>query len=395
MAMLVAAVSAAMFVDSLLYSVVVPVLPSFAHRLGSGPAGISLLYAAYAGALLAATPLLGRFGDWWGHRGPFLAGTVGVALSTLAFAVAQTYPELVGARALQGLAAAAVWTSGVAMVAGRADNRRVGTALGTVMACMSAGMILGPPLGGLLLAYVGGQAPFLACAVVAALVAALLPFAVRGGPIRQGSPTTASRLLRDPAMLPTLVAVACGAGGLSLLEPLLPLDLAGRLGAGPAAVGLVFGAATLANGIASPAAGAIADRWPSSPLAGMGLVGMGLLAPVLAWAGNLASVAIVLVAFAVAYSFVLIVAMSRLARVAQRGATGGRAAGYGTVYAAFNIAYAAGMVAGPLAGGAGVEVAGTPAAFGLCGVLLLLSGGVLLARHLRHRLRPRQLHAIA
>jgi MFS family permease len=87
---LIAAACAAMFVDSLLYSVVVPVLPSFAHTLGSGPSGISVLYAAYAGALLAATPLLGRLGDRWGHRRPFVIGTFGVAASTVAFAVAQT-----------------------------------------------------------------------------------------------------------------------------------------------------------------------------------------------------------------------------------------------------------------------------------------------------------------
>lgn len=393
-AALVVAVGAAMFVDAMLYSVVVPLLPSFAQRFGAGPVGMTVLYAGYAAALLLATPVVGRLGDRTGHRLGFLAGTVAVAVATLAFATADSYPALFVARCVQGAAAAAVWTSGIALVAGRVEAGKVGAALGTLMAAMSMGLIVGPPLGGLLLDRAGPGAPFVACALAAAGVALLAPIAVRGGPGQAGGrqgPAPVRDVLGGTGVPATLAAVIAGAAGLSLLEPLLPLDVTSRLGAGPLAIGLVFGLATLANGLAGPLAGIAADRRPGAPAIPIGLVAMGLLTLPIARLGRITAVAAVLAGFAIAYSFVLVTAMARLARLAEpaRGAEGSGegsgdgpayGSGYGTVYAAFNIAYAVGMVAGPLAGGLAVTAAGTSAAYTVGGLALVACGAALMGR---------------
>jgi predicted MFS family arabinose efflux permease len=373
----VAAVSAALFVDSLLYSVVVPVLPAYAGRLGASPTAIGALFAAYAAALLLATPVFARVADRMGRRWPLVLGSVGVAGATLLFAVATAYPALVAARAAQGAAAAAVWTSGIALVAELVPAERLGQAMGTVLACMSAGLIAGPPVGGVLVEAFGHRAPFLACAAVAAAVClALLPLLGRPGRAAPAAPAPAvPALLRDPAVRGTLAAVVLGAAALSMLEPLLPVDLAGRLGAGSVGIGLIFGAATLAHGVVSPLVGRLADRCPRARLIPGGLLAMAAFAPFLGLPRHAGAVAALLVGFAVAYSFVLVPVLSRLAEVVRAGP----GEGYATVYGLFNITYAVGKFAGPLAGGAAAAALGVPTALtGLAAVLAVAA--VLLAR---------------
>lgn len=378
-AMIVAAVGASMFVDALLYSVVVPGLPGFAARFDASPAQITVLYASYAAALLAATPLAGRWGDRAGHAGPFVIGVAGVAASTICFAVVGSYAALFASRALQGAAAGVVWTCGIALVAQRVDRSKLGAALGVVMGAMSIGLIVGPPVGGLLIEHVGPSAPFVACAAAATVVALLTPMALRPSvalpdkTFSVSSTSSPAAVLRNPSGRGLLLAVLAGAGGLSLLEPLLPFDLEQRLGAGPLEVGVVFGLATLANGICSPIAGVLVDRRPCRWYAPAALAVMGALALLLAAGGRIGAVAAILVGFAVAYSLVLVTGLSGLADVAARSQIG-----YGAVYAAFNIVYAVGMVAGPLLGAAALGLSEGPApAYVTCGSALLACAAVL------------------
>ncbi len=134
----VVVVSAALFADSLLYSAVVPVLPVYAEENGASTAAIGLLFASYAAALLAATPVVAVVGDIVGQRRMLVAGMTAVTVATLLFAVADSYGGLLAARSLQGAAAAVVWTSGVALVADQVEESRHGTVMGLVMADRAA-----------------------------------------------------------------------------------------------------------------------------------------------------------------------------------------------------------------------------------------------------------------
>jgi predicted MFS family arabinose efflux permease len=100
---------------------------------------------------------------------------------------------------------------------------------------------------------------------------------------------------------------------------------------------------------------------------------MGLLVPVLAVARPLAAVVLVLAAFALALTFVLVPALPELARLVER-----LGAGNGGAYALFNAAYAAGMLVGPLAGGAGLAAAPVPVVYAVAGGAVAAGGLVLL-----------------
>ena len=143
-----------------------------------------------------------------------------------------------------------------------------------------------------------------------------------------------------------MLAVVAASAAMSLLEPLLPLDLEERFGSSSTVIGLVFGAATLAHRLASPPVGALADRVLRRPLIAGGLLGMAVTIGFAAGPPSPFGVAMVLVAFAVAYSFVLVPVLAEVAAVVRT--LGGTA--YAAAYGAFNIAYAVGMVVGTTAG---------------------------------------------
>ncbi len=48
-------------------------------------------------------PLYGKFGDLWGRRWPFLVAVALFTLGSLLGGMAQSFPELVAARGVQGL----------------------------------------------------------------------------------------------------------------------------------------------------------------------------------------------------------------------------------------------------------------------------------------------------
>ncbi len=361
----VAAVSVAIFADSLLYSAVVPVLPAYAREHGASQLAIGVLFASYAVALLLTTPFVGAFSDRVGHRTPVVVGTIGIAVATLAYSMADSYPTLLGARALQGVAAAAVWTSGVALVAERVDPSAHGSAMGVVLASMSGGLLLGPPLTGILVQAYGFRTPFVILAGAVGLCCAAQLAVPRGPRPPDLLPRSARILFSSRQFRTTILTVVVAAAALSMLEPLLPLDLATRLGADAAVIGLVFGAATLAHLVASPAVGVLSDRAPRPWLMTLGLLTMAAVIPFAGSRSSVPAAAGVLVALALAYSLVLIPALPEIADHARR--SGG---GYATAYGVFNIAYAAGMVAGPSAGSAVAGAVGLTPALSATGLLL-------------------------
>jgi predicted MFS family arabinose efflux permease len=199
---------------------------------------------------------------------------------------------------------------------------------------------------------------------------------------RRPRPARLGHILAHRPALAAVAGVGLAAAALTFLEPTLPLDLAGRLGAGAAAVGVAFGAATLVHAAAAVWVGSLAARCRYRWLAGAGLVVMGLLVPVLAVARPLTAVVLVLAAFALALTFVLVPALPELARLVEH-----LGAGYGGAYALFNAAYAVGMLVGPLAGGAGLAVAPVPVVYAVAGGAVAAGGLVLLLTRSHHAQR--------
>lgn len=127
-----------LFTDLFLYSLVVPVLPfMLADRIGLPldqiQDQVSSLLAAYAGASTVVSPFIGIVTDRLGTRRlPFLAGLAALILSTLLLLLGRTINVLLVARVLQGISAAVVWTTGLALCLETVGAENLGKAIGSV-----------------------------------------------------------------------------------------------------------------------------------------------------------------------------------------------------------------------------------------------------------------------
>jgi DHA1 family solute carrier family 18 vesicular amine transporter 1/2 len=362
-----AVVALALFVDMLLYGLIVPLLPAYARDLDLSEGQVGALVGIYALAVLLATPLCGALADRVGRRTPMVAGLLGLMAATLLFAFAGSYGELLVARALQGLAAAATWTAGLALVADLYPATGRGRAMGLALLGVTAGTLLGPPLGGLLYEWGGARLPFLAAALLAGLDGlARVLFLAEPPPARSVGPSWRA-LLGDPAVRGAAGAVAIGAGAWALLEPTLPLHLERRHGLSPAAIGFVFGAATLVYGLASPVVGALSDRRGRRPAMAGGLAALAVTLPLVGLPGPAVVPVAAALLVSVAYGFAVTPALPELGDAVDR--LGGGA--YGAAYAVFNVAYALGMMAGPVVGGLLSEALGFLPALLVAGLVVL------------------------
>jgi MFS family permease len=344
---------------------VVPFLQDYARPWGVGERELGFLFGTYAVSLLVTIPFAGRLCDRLGAGRALRLGSGGLLLSLTLFAVADGHAMLFVARAIQGAAGGMSWTAGLALLAAAFPAERRGRALGIAMSGMSLGNLVGPPIGGWLFEWGGPRMPFLAAAawttgLVVLLIVTRLPNGMRE--LTNSAAPTRSRW-RDYGR--TAGAVVIGSLLICGLEPTLPTNLEGRLGARPAVIGDLFALAALAYGLSAPAAGWASDRWGGQRVMVGGLVGCAVTLPLAALPGTWWGEAAALAGFGAALAFLLAPTLPELAAVCERNG----AKAFGAAYAVFNIAYAVGMAVGQVAGG---ELA---PALGF-GPTLLIFGGV-------------------
>jgi MFS transporter, DHA2 family, methylenomycin A resistance protein len=136
-------------------------LPSIGRELGGGVSGLQWVIDAYtvvfAGLLLSA----GSLGDRVGARRVFDAGLVLFTVASAACAAAPSVPVLVIARIAQGLGAAMLVPSSLALLrAAYTEPRERARAVGAWGAIAGVGAASGPVLGGVLVGLISWRAVF-------------------------------------------------------------------------------------------------------------------------------------------------------------------------------------------------------------------------------------------
>jgi len=155
-----------MFTDLFLYGLIVPVIPFILRdRLDIPQSRVqfwtSFLLASFAGANVLFSLPSGIISDRSSSRQwPFLAGLAALFFATALFSVAQSIVWLVVARMLQGMAAAVVWTVGMALLMDTVGSENLGEAIGTVFSIISVGELLAPVVGGVAYERFGSTAVF-------------------------------------------------------------------------------------------------------------------------------------------------------------------------------------------------------------------------------------------
>ncbi|GLB36542.1 putative MFS general substrate transporter [Lyophyllum shimeji] len=165
--------------DLVVYTVIIPVMPFQLQKLGYSEVSALtgwLLFAYSAGLVLSTIPIAVFSERYSTRRMPLLLGLVILLGSQILLMEARIYAVMFIARVLQGIGSSMVWVVGLALLCDVSPEHLVGRQLGIAMGGLSAGTLVGPPVGGALYSRFGFRGPFIfgLAAAVLDLVARLL-----------------------------------------------------------------------------------------------------------------------------------------------------------------------------------------------------------------------------
>ena len=147
---LIAVAILASFVAFLDGSVVNLALPAISREFGGGPGAAAVGGRRLSAGLGALILVAGAISDPFGRLAVLRAGLAVFAVASLLCALAPSGWVLVAARCLQGVGAAFLVPSSLAMINARFSGRSAGRAIGTWTAWTGTAFVIGPLLGGVL-----------------------------------------------------------------------------------------------------------------------------------------------------------------------------------------------------------------------------------------------------
>ncbi|KAL4265134.1 Major Facilitator Superfamily Vesicular Transporter [Pleurotus pulmonarius] len=352
-----AVVGLGILTDLLLYSVAISVMPFHLERLGYTSASSLtgwLLFAYSAGVVISTVPTA------------MLSEPSQVMLME-----APNYLAMVVARLLQGLSSSVIWVVGLALLCDCTPKEVIGRQIGIVMMGFSLGIILGPPLGGLLYDRFGFRGPFVLGIAVAFfdLICRLLIVEPKSKSLTCMGPINATTTSSQPVPITesTIVSVVQITNDPKRARPPFqwhlaqskPSMLTQKLAKAPRTLSALFVMVTngLASGTIEPALPLrLQDIWDLNSTHA-GVVFIGGLAPSLLSSpisdiyriiGKDLGMFIALFVFA---SFFVSATVSPVTAELAAVSRGIRGVGFAHVYGAFNVAYGVGSALGPIIGG--------------------------------------------
>jgi MFS family permease len=371
--------SAIVFVDTMFFSVLTPLLPHYAHRFELSKAGAGILAAAYpAGVLVGGIPS-GLLAARIGVKATAIAGLVLVAATSITFGFAGSIVLLDGARLVQGMGSACTWTASLSWLLGVAPADRRGALIGQTMGIAIVGALFGPALGAVA-SVVGTGGTFTGVAVLALVI---VGWAVRTEAPRPRPEQSITRLwvaLRDRSILGGLWLVMLPALLFGATTVLVPLRLA-HLGVGAVAIGAVFLVSAALEAATSPLSGRLADRRGRLRPLSIGLAASAVGAAVLPWPTDAALLGVVVVLASTAFGLFWAPAMALLADAAHRIDLD-----LAWVFALMNLAWAPGQALGSGAGGAVARA--TTDAVPYIALSVVCAATLVALRRLANRMRP-------
>jgi MFS family permease len=361
-------VGALVWVDTMLYAALTPLLPAFhLSKAGSG----ALVGAYAAGALVGGLPG-GAAAARLGSRRAVLVGLTLMGLASLGFAFAHGFGLLAAARFLQGAGSGFTWAGAFAWLLAAAPRERRGELIGSAMGAAIFGALFGPVVGAT--AALLGRAPVFVA--LAGLAVVLAWWTLRLDPVPPEHPSLEAirRALRSRVFLAGLALMSLPAFLFGVVQTLGPLHLAAA-GWGAAAIGSVFLTSAGIEAALSPVVGRFLDRrgWRIPVEVALALsvvfsVGLALgLRPV----GYVPLILAACGAYGVLFTpaFVLIADGAEQAGLPQ-----------GMAFGLMNAAWASGALVGPAAGGAIAAASGDVAPFLIAAALCAVSLAVVRRR---------------
>jgi EmrB/QacA subfamily drug resistance transporter len=181
-------------------------LPSLVRQLGASTTNLQWVVDAYTLVFAALILAAGSLSDRIGRKGVLLAGLAVFAAASLAGAFGQSPTQLIAARAVMGLGAAAIFPATLSLLANVfTDRAERAKAIGLWGATTGVGVATGPIIGGWLLEHFWWGSVFVFMVPIAAAIAALVAWAVPTSKDPSKTGTDWPGLLLSAAGMGTLV----------------------------------------------------------------------------------------------------------------------------------------------------------------------------------------------
>jgi MFS family permease len=148
------------FTTPLMLSAVNVALPKIALDLNLDAVSLSWIPMAYLMASAMFVLIFGCLADMYGRKRIFLIGTSSVILTSLIAAFSNSGELLIGARFLQGVSAAMLYATQVAIVSSVFPPQKRGHAIGLTVSAIYLGLAGGPLFGGYFIDIFGWRASF-------------------------------------------------------------------------------------------------------------------------------------------------------------------------------------------------------------------------------------------
>lgn len=338
----------------------------------AGPTWTGVLFASYAVAVVVSALVAGRFVDRYGPKTPLLIGMVGLAAATLLFATGGPYWLLLLARTAQGMSGGMSWVAALSLIAATTTFEKRGQQMGIAISMITLGVLIGPPLAGVMVEHFGTASPFLFAAAVALIDGVLRIILIKDSPRVADDTSGPFAVLRVPGSVSIVVAIVIGAAVMAGVEPVLPV----HLNASALTIGLLFGLAALTGVIANPIVGSLVASVSSRILIGLGIVAVVASLLTVGVSTELWQTAIGMGLLGVSAALLHAPATTLISDQgfqAQPPTLGGS-------FSLYTLAYAVGLAGGPLLTGFAVEHAGFTTAMVIAAVILATLGAVSLRR---------------
>jgi multidrug resistance protein len=357
-----------LFVAMFGMGIMAPLLPTYAEDLGASGFFLGVIFGSFSLARLVVMPFIGQWSDRRGRK-PFLVMGLGLmALSSIGFLASHTSWELLGMRAVQGVAGAMVMPVAMALVGDISPPGRESTYMGYLSVAIFIGFGFGPLAGGFVKDFLSFKANFMVlgalCLVALLGVLFFLPASPVGTAQNNNGVVPYAVLLRNPAirgMFFFRATVAFGRGTISVLLPLFGEHVAGLT---TSRVGIIISANILTTAFLQPLFGRWADRWGRRRFIVAGTLLHGPLLILIPLFRSFETLLAVNMLMGLAGAMALPAASGIVTAEGKKGGMGGS-------MALFNMGMSLGLAFGPIFGGLAQDLSGYAGAFTIGGAVVL------------------------
>lgn len=336
------------------------ILPLYAKSLGASYTEIGLLGVAYIALGVVFSVPIGRVSDSRGRRWLMIIGFFTTATALTLYSLAYAVPWLIAIRLFQGFTETLIWINLQGAVADSSSISERGKAMGSYGRSWGLGLGLGPIMGGLMYASIGGPYTFLLNGVVAFVSAAIVMT------IHFPKPKLVPQKTEISGIYTLCLAGLIYLGTIAIVNTILPVYTTTDLGLSAFQAGSLLTLFAFVRAIVFTPFGKISDRVGHRPTILTGIIGSSLALACFAVVSNPVMIAVVLVLLAMSAGAIYPSVMSGISKVG-----GGNNMGY--FFGMFNAITSIGWGVFPGVGGVLADAYGPTSPFLMSGLFGLVS----------------------